>query len=117
MPNPWVIGVLANNIWSVAGDNDRDHINEMLVQPFINYNLSGGLYLSSAPIITADWKADKSGDRWTVPLGGGIGKVWRLGKLPINTSITSYYNVAKTDFGPRWTLRLQVQFLLPKKRS
>jgi len=68
MPNPWVLGILANNIWSVAGDNDRDHINEMLVQPFINYNLAGGLYLLTSPIITANWKADRSGDRWTLRL-------------------------------------------------
>jgi hypothetical protein len=114
MPNPWVLGILGNNIWSVAGDNDRDHINEMMVNPFINYNLAGGLYLVSSPVITANWKSDRSGDRWTVPVGGGIGKVWRLGKLPINTNIQSYYNVAKTDFGPRWTLRLQVQFMFPK---
>jgi len=115
MPDPWVLGVLANNIWSFTDDRDHDDINEMLIQPFINYNLGKGLYLVTAPIITADWEADESDDRWTVPVGGGIGKVWKLGKMPINTQVQAYYNIERPHFGPRWSLRLQVQFMFPKR--
>jgi hypothetical protein len=43
-------------------------------------------YLTSAPILTVNWKAD-SGQQWTVPLGGGVGKIFHLGKLPVNTQI------------------------------
>jgi hypothetical protein len=48
----------------------------MLFQPFANYNFPDhpGRYLTFSPIITADWQAD-SGNRWTVPLGGGIGQI------------------------------------------
>ncbi len=56
------------------------------MQPFLNYNFAGGTYITSAPIITADWKAD-SGQRWTVPLGVGVGKIFHFGKLPVNTQI------------------------------
>ena len=69
----------------------------------------------SAPINTADWKAD-SGNRWTVPLGGGVGKVFRLGKLPININSQALYNVEHPDFGPDWQLRFQMQFLFPKSK-
>jgi hypothetical protein len=48
-------------------------VNAFLMQPFINYNFPGGWYLTSAPILTASWKADKPGDVWTIPLGGGFG--------------------------------------------
>ena len=57
---------------------------QFLVQPFVNYNLADGWYLTSAPIITANFSA--SGDNhWTVPVGGGGGKLTRVGKvgLPI----------------------------------
>jgi hypothetical protein len=84
----------------------------MLIQPFINYNIGDGWYLSSAPIITADWEAT-SGNTWTVPVGGGVGKLLRLGKLPINMQLQAYSNVEKPDFGPDWQLRFQIQFLLP----
>ncbi|MEE8626147.1 MAG: hypothetical protein V3T19_12465, partial [Acidiferrobacterales bacterium] len=70
---PWLFGALINNVWSFAGDDDRDDVNAMLVQPFVNYNLPNGWYLVSSPIITANWEA-ASGNTWLVPLGGGVGK-------------------------------------------
>jgi hypothetical protein len=110
---PWVVGALANNLWSYAGDDDRKDVNQFLLQYFINYNLPKGWYISSAPIITANWKAD-SGNKWTVPFGGGIGKIFRIGKQPVNAQVQAFYNAVKPDNGPDWTLRLQLQFLFPK---
>lgn len=115
MPGNWVVGFLANNIWSYAGDSKRDDVNQFLLQYFVNYNLPQGWYLVSAPINTANWEADSS-DRWTVPLGGGAGKIVRLGKLPINAQTQAFYNVERPDFGPEWQLRVQIQFLFPKSK-
>ena len=115
MQGPWVLGVLANQQWSVAGDSDRRRVSQMLIQPFVNYNLPDGWYLTTSPIITANWMAD-SGDQWTVPLGGGFGKLWRVGKvgLPVNTQLAAYYNLEKPQGAADWQLRFQVQLLLPK---
>ena len=57
MPGKWVIGGLINNLWSFAGDSDREDVNLMTVQPFVNYNFPKGWYVSTAPIITANWEA------------------------------------------------------------
>ncbi|MGH8649333.1 MAG: hypothetical protein ACREUP_08515, partial [Burkholderiales bacterium] len=111
--DPWVYGALVNNVWSVGSRNDAPSYNNGLIQPFLNYNLPGGTYLTSSPIITVDWKAD-SGNRWTVPLGGGIGKIFHFGRLPVNMQIAGYYNVVRPDFGPNWQIRAQVQFMFPK---
>jgi hypothetical protein len=54
------------------------------------------------------------GNRWTWPLGAGIGKIFHFGRLPVNTQLTAYYNVVTPDNGPTWQLRFQVQFLFPK---
>jgi hypothetical protein len=113
MQGPWVIGALANQVWSYAGNDDRKKVSRFLLQYFINYNFKGGLYLSSAPIITANWEA-ASGNKWVVPVGGGVGKLFRIHKQPVNTQVQAFYNIAQTTFGPDWTLRLQVQFLFPK---
>ncbi|GAB6058483.1 transporter [Desulfonatronum parangueonense] len=110
---PWLFGVLANHIWSFAGDSARDDVNTSLIQPFINYNFPGGWFLTSAPIITANWEAD-SNQTWTVPVGGGVGRLFFLGRQPVNTSLQAYYNVEKPDFGADWSLRLSVQFLFPR---
>ena len=120
----WVLGALMNNQWSFAGWGDKP-VNSFLLQPFVNYNFPHGWYLNSAPILTANWKAAKAGDVWTVPIGGGVGKLFRLGeilplegdriaKLPINTQLQGYGNLATPQLGPKWQLRFQIQFLFPK---
>ncbi len=107
---PWVVGSLFSNIWSFTGD---EQVNLFTWQYFVNYNLDDGWYLTSAPVITADWEAD-SDDTWTVPFGGGFGKIFKIGNQPVNAQVSAYYNVEKPDFGPRWQTRLQLQFLFPK---
>jgi hypothetical protein len=49
-----------------------------------------------------------------VPIGGGAGKIFRIGKQPLNAQIQAFYNVVKPDNGPDWTLRVQLQFLFPQ---
>jgi len=111
--SPWVYGALVNNVWSLSGSKQGGSYSNFLLQPFVNYNFPGGLYLNSVPIITANWKAD-GGQQWTVPLGLGVGKIFHLGKLPVNTQLGGYYNVVKPDDAANWQLRLQLQFMFPK---
>ncbi|WP_147707694.1 neuromedin U [Microvirga massiliensis] len=59
---PWVVGALVNNVWSFTGKSNRPDVNQMLLQPFVNYNFPGGWYLTSSPIITANWEGGH-GDR------------------------------------------------------
>jgi len=113
MKGQWVIGALASNIWSVAGDDDRADVNFFLMQYFVNYNFPSGWYLTSAPIITANWEAD-SGNQWTVPFGGGVGKVFAIGRQPLNINTQVFYNVDKPTFGAEWQWRWQIQLLFPK---
>lgn len=89
--------------------------SKLLAQPFINYNLPDGWYLTAAPVFTADWKADAD-NRWSVPLGGGVGKVTIFkGFPPINAQIQGFGNVVTPDdAGAAGSLRVQVQLLFPK---
>lgn len=113
--SPWVYGALVNNIWSVRGDKARPDVNQMLVQPFVNYNFPDypGRYLSFSPVITANWKAD-SRNVWTVPIGLGVGQIFRIGQQPVNGSIAAYKNVGRPDGAADWTLRVQLQLMFPK---
>lgn len=112
--DPWLYGALVNNLWSVGGESDRRTVNQMLFQPFVNYNFPEypGRYLTFSPIITADWEA--KGEQWTVPLGLGIGQIFRIGKQAVNVQAHAYYNVVKPQLGGNWTIRLQLQLLFPK---
>ena len=108
----WVYGGLANQIWSFAGDGSRPAVSQFLFQPFVNYNLAHGWYLTSSPIMTANWNA--SGEKWTVPLGGGVGKLFKIGDQPVNTSLQLYWNAVRPDNAGDFTLRFQVQLLFPR---
>lgn len=112
-PGWGTVGGLVRHLWSFAGDDDRSDVNQTLIEPFLNYNLSNGWYLISDIIITANWQAD-SGQRWTIPLGGGAGKLWNIGGQAINTRVEAYYNLKKPDSAPEWQWGFTIQFLFPK---
>ena len=85
----------------------------MLLQPFVNYNLKNGWYLSSSPILTANWKAT-SGNQWVVPIGGGVGRIMKLGPQPVNISAQFFGNAVYPSGGSPWGMRLSLAFLFPK---
>jgi hypothetical protein len=116
MPKDWVIGILANQQWSIGNGAPNQRVNAMLIQPFINYNLPEGWYLTTSPIITANWEAfgNQSSNRWVIPIGGGFGKIVKTGGPPLNMNLSSYYNVVSPTQGPDWQLRFQVALLFPK---
>jgi hypothetical protein len=113
MPGDWVLGALAQNIWSFAGPSNAESINKFVFQYFVNYNLPNGWYLTSTPVITADWNKP-SNDRWTVPLGGGAGRLVKFGKQPADFKVQAFANVVYPDAGPDWTVMAAVKFLFPK---
>lgn len=111
---PWLGGVLARQLWSFAGDSDRGDVNQTLIQPFLNYNMANGWYLATSPVYLANWSA-KSDQRWTVPLGGGVGKILKLGGTqPANMSLHAYYNVEKPTDGPQWQLQFTFMLMFPR---
>jgi hypothetical protein len=111
----WLFGSLVQNLFSVAGPSGRPDVNQMLLQPFVNYNLPHKWYLTSSPIITSNWEVRPS-ERWVVPVGGGVGKIVHFGKLPVNIYTQFFRNVQRPDGTSSWSARFQMQLLFPKKR-
>jgi hypothetical protein len=115
MPGPWVLGVLASQLWTFADSGGPPHVNLFVLQYFVNYNLARGWAISSAPIITANWSMP-SGERWTVPFGAGITKVTALGKQPLSLGLQYYYNVTRpTDAGAS-QVRFQITRMWSERR-
>jgi hypothetical protein len=68
------------------------------------------------PGVTANWLA-ASDNRWTLPIGGGVGKILKFGDKfpPINLQLQAFDNVERPhQGGADWQLRFQVQFLFPR---
>lgn len=105
--------MLGRQLWSFAGDSDRSYVKQTLIQPFVNYNLDNGWFLLTDRVLTANWQAD-SDNRWTVPVGGGVGRVFKIGSQAINSRLEAYYNIETPDGAPDWTINFTWQFLFPK---
>jgi hypothetical protein len=102
---------IANQLWSFDGD-----FSTMGLQPNIFYNFESlpGTYVGYNGMVSADWKAD-SDDRYTLPLGFVVGKMFSLGGgYGIETGIGPYWNVVKPDGGADWSIKFMLNFLFPK---
>jgi len=113
-PGPWNLGAVVVNLRSVAGDSDRADVHQLLVRGLIRRRLGGGWYFTYNPIITANWNAS-SGQRWLVPIGGGIGKGFQLGSQPVALSVHGYFNAIKPEGAPDGLVR--IDFVLPIPRT
>ncbi|UWZ85172.1 neuromedin U [Occallatibacter riparius] len=107
----WLGGSLLGN--QFAGVNHK-HVNSMTLNSFLFYNMRAGWYFVSTPVITADWTASRN-SRWTVPVGGGVGRVFKLGAQPLNARAEFFNDVRTTSGGPDWQVQTQLQFLFIKK--
>ncbi|WP_263358150.1 neuromedin U [Acidicapsa ligni] len=109
----WLGGSLLSN--QFAGVN-HTHVNQMLINPFLFYNMKHGYYFVTTPVITADWTQQRS-QRWTVPVGGGVGRVFKVGPQPLNARAEFFNNVRTTNGGSSWQMQVQLQFLFIQKKK
>lgn len=110
-PKFMAVGIMSN--WkSVGGDSERPDVHTFYFQYIFTYFLQNKWYLSSAPINLANWEAESS-QQWTVPLGGGFGKMFSIGKLPMDFQTQAFYNVVRPDMAPEWQWRLQLKLIFP----
>ena len=112
LKEPFTYGFLAFNQWSIAGPSGEPEVNQLTFQPFVNYNLPDGWSIGTSPVISVDWT--ESEDNVTLPLGGGVSKLLRVGKQPVKLAANAYYNVLRPNEGAEWQFQFQAQLLFPK---
>lgn len=116
MPKQFMFAILTYNIWSIGGQSNRPNVNELSFQYFINYNFPHGWYITSQPVNKANWTATPS-QRWTVPVGGGGGRAFRINGQAIHMGIQAYYNAIRPAKSGLWTVQFSVEFLFPDNRT
>jgi hypothetical protein len=77
---PWTYGALANHIWSVGGDSDRQDISNTFLQPFLSFTNKAAWSFTVNSESTYNWKSKK----WAIPLNGVVSKVTRIGNQMIS---------------------------------
>jgi hypothetical protein len=109
-PRRMVLGLVVQNLWSVGGNSGRPDVNELLLRPLLNINLPRQWYITSKPGIFADWKLSGE-DRWIVEAGGGIGKVFRIGRLGISLECQFFGFPVHPDGAASWAARFNIKAL------
>ena len=110
--NHWRIGAFGGQRWSFAGKSDRADISQLMVRGTILYEPPGNWFFVSAPIITANWNAERS-ERWLVPVGGGVGRKFNLAGREWRASVQFYGNAVRPEGAPDWSARLAVTAVIP----
>lgn len=109
--NGWTYGVLAQNFFGVAG-NSNVNLNLLSAQVFITKNLNKGWYINTSPLITANWDAP-SDKTWTLPLGAGFGRLFKINKRPVNGQI-GFYKYIEHPGNADYLIKAQLVLLFPK---
>ena len=104
------IGLLANHIWSVGGDEDRPDISATFIQPFYSYTTKRATTYSVNTESTYNWEAGK----WTVPIIANVSQLVRVGKQPMSFGLGGKYYLSSPTGGPQWGMRVTTTFLFPK---
>jgi len=107
----WTVGLLANHLWSIAGENDRADISATYMQPFVSHTWPNTVAVTFNTESTYNWETKE----WTVPLNLGVSKIVRLGKQLASIQGGVRYYVERPAFGPNWGLRSTFTLLFPKK--
>ena len=107
----WNLGFIAGQRWSFAGPESRGDVNQLLIRGAVRRELAKDWYLVSAPLITANW--ERPGRDWLIPVGGGIGRTFNVGKFPWAWSVQGYYNLAKADPDPDRVVRFAIIPAIP----
>lgn len=108
---PWTTGVLANHIWSVAGDSDRRDISTTFIQPFASYTTPTAWTTTLQTESTYDWEESE----WQVPVRAIVSRIVRIGVLPVSLAGGVTYWAQSPDNGPEdWGYRFTMTFLFPR---
>ncbi|HEY7318729.1 MAG TPA: hypothetical protein VIE89_14225 [Candidatus Binatia bacterium] len=108
------IGVFPQQWWSIGGEHGRRNTNQMNLQPIATIFFGEGWSFGYSGNILADFTAP-SEDVWTVPLGLGLGRVVKLGRLPVKIQLAvQYMPVHPRISGQEWNVQVSITPVIPK---
>jgi hypothetical protein len=110
----WTIGILANHIWSVAGESRRREVSSTFLQPFLTYTTPSAMTLAINTESTYDWVTRQ----WTVPVNASIAQLFGPKEtglpMPIQVQVGYRYYFDKPPGGPTQGVRFSLIALLPR---
>ena len=106
----WTYGLLANHLWSVAGDDDRSHTSATFVQPFLSFTTPKRTTWGINTESTYDWPSGE----WTSPVNASVSQLLKLGGKPVSMAFALRGYAVRPPGGPDWGASLTFTLLYPK---
>ena len=111
-PSWGLAGVFNQNIFTVAGDDDRPDVNLSTLQPIISYQLGNGWSVGTSDMtFVYDWDASEF---TSLPLGAKISKLTKMGGVPVQWQLSYEHNFYDETGAPKDTIGLTAKILIPK---
>lgn len=105
------LGLFIWQSWGFGEDPGKKRINQLFGKPFIIYEMTEKWHLVYIPLgLSHSWKS-KSGDDWTVPVGGGIRRMLHIGDQKVGIQFQVFDYVARKPKDPEWEYRFTFEFL------
>ncbi|MGI4879260.1 MAG: transporter [Janthinobacterium lividum] len=110
----WIMGILVNQLWSFAGNPDRDSVNALYMQPFITFTTKKATTFGINTETLCNWRV--ATDRCSVPINLTVGQLVHVGKQPISFTVGGRYYAERSEDSPKWGLRFVTTFLFPARK-
>ena len=109
----WTYGLLANQLWSYAGTDDRADVTSTFMQPFVSYTTKALTTFGLNTETSYNWQG--TGGHWSVPVNFTVAQLIKVGKQPLQLTGGLRYWAESPDNGPSgWGFRFAVTLLFPK---
>ncbi len=108
---PLTYGLLANHIWSVAGEDSREDVSSTFLQPFFNYAYPN----STSIVINTEASYDWEHDAWSIPVNAGVSHIYKFGEQRVSLGLQGRYWLETPEGGPGAGVRFTATFLFPEK--
>jgi hypothetical protein len=105
----WTYGLLANHIWSFAGDDHHDYVSSSFLQPFVSYSTKAHTTFGLNTESTYDWH----NHQWTVPINLTVAQLTKFGKLPVQFTVGGKVYANGPTGAPEWGIRFVITPLFP----
>ncbi len=108
---PWTYGMLANHLWSYAGEDDRADVSATFLQPFLSHTTKTAWTYTLNTESSFDWENEE----WSVPINALVSKLLKVGSQPVSVGAGLRYWADSPGGGPEGLgVRLVVTFLFPR---
>jgi hypothetical protein len=108
----WTVGMLANHVWSISGEDRYGNSSASFFQPFLSYTTKKATSFTLNTESTYDWETEQ----WSVPINFMVGQIIKIDKRPVQLTAGLRYWADTPEGGPEgWGARLAVTYLFPKK--